>query len=57
VEQGEEHFLHALVSLRMVEQGVAPDIRTAVEQLENWWEEDEELRLANGRLNPVERVG
>ena len=44
VEQDEEHFLHALVSLRMVEQGVAPDAKTAVDLFENWWEEDEELR-------------
>lgn len=44
VEQDEEHFLHALVALRMVEQGVSLDVKTAVEQLETWWEEDEELR-------------
>ncbi len=44
VEQDEEHFLHALVALRMVEQGDAPDAKSAVAQLESWWEEDEELR-------------
>jgi hypothetical protein len=44
VEQDEEHFLHALVALRMAEQGVALDVTTAIEKLENWWEEDEELR-------------
>lgn len=44
VEQDEEHFLHALAALRMAEQGDAPEVTTAVEKLESWWEEDEELR-------------
>jgi hypothetical protein len=43
VAPDDEHHLHALAALHMVERGAANNLNAAVKQLSQLWEEDEEL--------------
>ncbi|MDQ1024813.1 hypothetical protein QF035_002395 [Streptomyces umbrinus] len=54
VDPADEYHLHALAALHMTERRAAPDLHTAVEQLAQLWEEDEELHRF--RVEPVQRT-
>ena len=41
VDQNDEHFVHALLALHQAE-GASPSLEDAVEELSEWWHEDEE---------------